>query len=104
MRTDVTYTCVLDADRESVEFLSHLLACHRRRLGTRTGTRALGPFKQAVLVIRWFLDATRPAQLATDNAIGKKHRLRLPTRGHQCPGSQAPCLEQAAGPTRARPG
>lgn len=70
MSTDVTYTCVLDADRETVQFLSRLLAGRRRELGTRTGTRALGPFNQAVLVIRWFLDATRPAQLATDNTIG----------------------------------
>jgi hypothetical protein len=28
-------------------------------------------FKQAVLVIRWLLDATRVRQLAVDNAIGK---------------------------------
>jgi hypothetical protein len=31
-----------------------------------TGTRALSPFNQAVLVLRWFLDATRVTQLATD--------------------------------------
>jgi hypothetical protein len=31
----------------------------------------LGPFRQAVLVLRWFLDATRVRQLATDNRIGK---------------------------------
>jgi hypothetical protein len=31
----------------------------------------LGCFAQAVLVLPWSLDGTRPAQLATDNAIGK---------------------------------
>ena len=56
MSTDVTYTCVLDVDRKTVEYLSRLLAAHRRTLSTCKGTRALGPFKQAVLVIRWFLD------------------------------------------------
>lgn len=32
-------------------------------------TRALGTYKQAVLVLRWFLDDTRMAALARDNAI-----------------------------------
>ncbi|MEV5012447.1 hypothetical protein AB0K74_44325 [Streptomyces sp. NPDC056159] len=26
----------------------------RRRIGTPRGSRALGPFRQAVLVLRWF--------------------------------------------------
>jgi len=43
----------------------------RVRRGTRSGTRPLGCFKQAVLVIRWFLDGTRLAQLAGDNAISE---------------------------------
>jgi hypothetical protein len=30
----------------------------------------LGYFAQAVLVLRWFLDGTRLAQLAVDNTIG----------------------------------
>lgn len=37
----------------------------------RRGTRKLGCLAQAVLVIRWFCDGTRVAQLAGDNAIGK---------------------------------
>jgi hypothetical protein len=47
------------------------LVSERQRRGTRSGTRALACFAQAVLVLRWFLDGTRLAQLATDNAIGK---------------------------------
>lgn len=31
--------------------------------------RALGPFKQGVLVLCWFLDGTRPAQLATGDGV-----------------------------------
>ena len=50
--------------------MSGLLAAERRRRGTRGRRRALGCYRQAVLVLRWFLDATRVAQLAVDNQIG----------------------------------
>jgi hypothetical protein len=65
----VTFTAALGASRETVYFLAGLLHRQRSELGTRRGTRTLGPFRQAVLVLRWFLDATRVAQLAADNAI-----------------------------------
>lgn len=50
----VTYTATLDVPRHVVDHLSRLLAAHRRRIGTPRGSRALGPFRQAVLVLRWF--------------------------------------------------
>ena len=65
----VTYEAVLDVSKDSVLFLSGLLDAERRRRGTRKDTRALGTYKQAVLVLRWFLDDTRMCQLARDNAI-----------------------------------
>jgi hypothetical protein len=65
----MTYTGVLDARRETVYFLARLLHLHRAAIGTRAGTRVLGPFKQAVLVLRWFTDGTRVRQLAADNQI-----------------------------------
>lgn len=65
----VTYEAVLDVSQDSVLFLSGLLDAERRRRGTRKDTRALGTYKQAVLVLRWFLDDTRMSQLARDNAI-----------------------------------
>ena len=70
-RMSVTYTATLSVREETVLFVSGLLHAERQRRGTRAGTRALGCFKQAVLVLRWFLDGTRLAQLARDNAIGK---------------------------------
>jgi hypothetical protein len=66
----VTYTAVLDVSEDSVLFLSGLLHAERMRLGTRTGTRALSTYKQAVLVLRWLFDDTRMSQLARDNNIG----------------------------------
>lgn len=52
----VTYAATLDVPRHVVEFLARLLAAHRRRIGTPKGSHALGPFRQAVLVLRWFRD------------------------------------------------
>ncbi|XVS61334.1 transposase family protein [Actinosynnema sp. CA-299493] len=65
----VTYTAVLDVSEDTVLFLSALLHAERERRGTRKGMRALGTYKQAVLVLRWFLDDTRMSALARDNDI-----------------------------------
>ena len=68
-RVSVTYTAVLDVSEDSVLFLSGLLHAERVRRGTRTGSRALSTYKQAVLVLRWLFDDTRMIQLARDNDI-----------------------------------
>lgn len=62
----VAYTAVLEVSEDSVLFLSALLHAERVRRGTRQRTRALGTYKQAVLVLRWFLDDTRMSALARD--------------------------------------
>jgi hypothetical protein len=67
----VSYTGFLDVSKDSVLFLSGLLRAERGRRGTRTGTRALSSYWQAMLVLRWFLDDTRMSALARDNSIGK---------------------------------
>lgn len=71
----VTYTATLPVRDQAVLFVSSLLHAERARRGTRVGRRALSPFKQAILILRWFLDGTRVAQLAVDNAID---RVRIP--------------------------
>ena len=57
----VTYAAVLPVAEETVLFVSRLLATERRRRGTRGRRRALGCYRQAVLVLRWFLNGTRLA-------------------------------------------
>lgn len=95
MSGSVTYTAVLDMNRDTVEFLSQLLAANRHRRRTRRGRRALSCFKQAVLVIRWFLDGTRVLQLACDNAISDKTCYRYLHEGIDLLAARAPDLRQA---------
>jgi hypothetical protein len=91
----VTYTAALTVREETVLFLASLLNAERARRGTRAGTRALGCFKQAVLVLRWFLDGTRLRQLAVDNAIGKSTAYDYLHEGIGVLAARAPKLESA---------
>jgi DDE superfamily endonuclease len=91
----VIYTAVLPASEETVLFVSGLLAAERRRRGTRRGRRALGCYRQAVLVLRWFLDGTRLAQLAADHAISASTGYRYLHEGIDALAAQAPGLRGA---------
>ncbi len=67
----VTCAATLGVPRHVVEFLARLLARHRRQIGTPKGSRALGPFRQAVLVLRWFRDRSCVHCLARDAGISQ---------------------------------
>jgi DDE superfamily endonuclease len=91
----VVFTCVLEARRETVDFLARLLHQRRRVVGTRSGTRALGPFKHAVLALRWFLDNTRVRQLAADNALGSSTAYAYLHEAIDVLAALAPCVHDA---------
>lgn len=55
----VTFTAVLPIGEPTAEFLAKLLAGEHARRRTHRRRRALGCYRHAVLVLRWFLDATR---------------------------------------------
>jgi hypothetical protein len=95
MDSIVTYTAVLDVREDTVYFLARLLLLRRIELGTRRGRRALGCYRQAVLVIRWFLDGTRVAQLAVDNGIGKSTAYDYLHEGINALAGCAPGLSEA---------
>ena len=76
MSHPVTYTAVLPIGEPTVAFLSGLLAGERVRRRTRRGRRVLGCYRQAVMVLRWFLDGTRIAQLAADNRLSSSTAYR----------------------------
>jgi len=94
-RMSVTYVATLSVREETVLFVSSRLHAERQRRGTRAGTRALGCFKQAILVIRWFLDGTRVAQLAVDNAIGRSTAYDYLHEGVDALAPAAPSLHAA---------
>jgi hypothetical protein len=91
----VTYTAVLPVSEQTVQFVSALLAADRRRRRTRPKRRALGCYRQAVLVLRWFLDGTRLAQLAADNDIGRSTAYRYLHEGIDALAAAAPGLRGA---------
>lgn len=91
----VTYTATLPVRDQTVLYISSLLHAERLRRGTRTDTRALSTFNQAVLILRWFLDSTRIAQLAVDNAISKSTVYDYLDEGFTVLAAQAPAWESA---------
>ena len=95
MSDPVSYTAVLPVRQSTVAFVSGLLATERRRRGTRGRRRALGCYRQAVLVLRWFLDGTRLAQLAADNDIGRSTAYRYLHEGIDVLADRAPGLRGA---------
>jgi hypothetical protein len=98
------FTGSLAVSRETVYFLARLLRKRRAEVGTRRGARALGPFKQAVLVLRWFLDATRVAQLAADNRISPSTAYTRLHEGIDVLAALAPHVHEALAAARAAGG
>ena len=95
MSAPVTYTAVLPVAEETVLFVSALLAAERCRRGTRSRRRALGCYLQAVLVLCWFVDGTRLAQLAADHRIGRSTAYRYLHEGIDALAAAAPGLRGA---------
>jgi hypothetical protein len=91
----VTYTATLPVRDRTVVFLTSLLDSERARRGTRAGRRSLTTLEQVVLVLRWFLDGTRLAQLAVDNGIGKSTACDYLYEGVTVLAARAPRLESA---------
>ncbi len=65
----IDYAATLDVARGLVWFVARVMQAERRRRGTRRGWRALTPYRQAVLVLRWFRDATPVHRLAADHQV-----------------------------------
>lgn len=74
----ITYRATLDVPVETALRLAGWLAAHRELLGTRSGRRAMGCYRQAVLVLRWFREDTTLRMLARDAGIGISTAYRYP--------------------------
>lgn len=92
--TLVTYVATLDVPRHVVDYLSRLLAAHRRRIGTPRGSRAPGPFRQAVLVLRWFRERGCVHCLARDAGVSQATGYRYLHEGIDVLAAQAPDLHE----------
>ena len=92
MSDPVAYTAVLPVAEQTVLFVSGLRAAERRSRCTRGRRRALGCYRQAVLLLRWLVDGTRLAQLATDNVIGCSTAYRYLHEGIDALAAAAPGL------------
>jgi hypothetical protein len=90
----VTYAATLDVPRHVVDYLARLLAARRRHIGTPRGSRALGPFRQAVLVLRWFRTRGCVHCLARDAGISQATGYRYLHEGISVLADQAPNLHQ----------
>ncbi|MBO2444976.1 transposase family protein [Actinomadura nitritigenes] len=90
----VTYVATLDVPRHVVDYLSRLLAAHRRRIGTPRGSRAPGPFRQAVLVLRWFHERGCVHCLARDAGVSQATGYRYLHEGIDVLAAQAPDLHE----------
>jgi hypothetical protein len=88
----VTYTAVLPIGESTVARLVALLEAERAQRRTRPGRRAVDTKQQAVLVLRWFCDATRVVQLATDNRISLASAYRYLHEGIDVLAAAAPGL------------
>jgi hypothetical protein len=90
----ITHGATLDVARELTLFVAGVLRAERRRRKTRRGTRALTVYRQAVLVLRWFRDATPVHRLATDNTISPATAYRYLHEGIIALAACAPDLHQ----------
>ncbi|MCX4091840.1 transposase family protein [Nocardia sp. alder85J] len=91
----IAYSAMLDVPRELVDYVSRLLAGERRRLGTRRGTRALTPWKQAVFVLAWMRKRDDVAILGTGFGLGRSTAYRYRDEGVKVLAAQAPELREA---------
>ncbi|MGJ3560115.1 hypothetical protein ACR6C2_22000 [Streptomyces sp. INA 01156] len=90
----VAYVATLDIPRHVVDHLSRPLAAHRRQTGTLKGSRALGPFRQAVLVLRWFRERGCVHCPARDAGVSQATGYRYLHEGIDVLAAQAPDLHQ----------
>ncbi|GAA0901447.1 transposase family protein [Streptomyces thermoalcalitolerans] len=90
----VPYVPMLDVPRPVVVFLAHLPAARRRKTGTPRGSRTLGPFRQAVPVLRWFRHRTCVHCLTRDAGTSQATGYRYLHEGIDVLAEHAPNLHE----------
>ena len=96
-----TYSVALDVPKELIAYVCRLLRAERAARGTRTGTRALTCWKQAVFVIVWFRDRPNVTRLGYGFGIAQATAYRYLSEGIAVLAAQAPDLHTALERARA---
>ncbi|MGW3614863.1 MULTISPECIES: transposase family protein [unclassified Micromonospora] len=91
----IAYRAMLDVPRELVHYLAQLLAAERRARGTRTGTRALTCFRQALMVLVWFRKGEDKTLLGTGFGVSRATAYRHIAEAITVLSAQAPDLHTA---------
>ena len=105
----VSYCVMLDVPFQLAAFVAELLAGHRREIGTRSGTRALSCWKQAVFALAWFRDRPDVARLGRASGSPRPPPTATWRRPSPCsPGRRPTCAGpgwgERAGATLPDPG
>lgn len=90
-----SYPAMLDVSGELIRFTAGLLRAEREARGTRTGTRALTCWVQAVFVIAWFRDKPNITRHGTAFGISQSTAYRYLHEGIDVLATRAPSLHQA---------
>ncbi len=91
----LSYRVMLDVPVQLVLFVARLLAAHRREIGTRRGTRALGCWRQAVFALAWFRDRPDIARLGKGFGISQATAYRYLDEAIAVLAARAPSLREA---------
>src|SRR3954452_4020336 len=91
----IDYPAMLDVPRELVQYLGRLLAAERQRRGTRTGTRALTCFYQALMVLVWFRKGEDVTLLGVGFGLSRATAYRYRDEGIAVLAAQAQDLHTA---------
>lgn len=91
----IAHRATLDVSRALVHHVARSLRDERRRVGTPKGSRALTPFWQAVLILRWFRGEHDIPKLGPDHRISRATAYRYIAEGIDVLAAQAPDLHDA---------
>jgi hypothetical protein len=91
----IAHRATLDVSRALVQYLARLLQDERRLRGTPKDSRALTPFRQAVMVLRWFRGERDIPKLGRDHRVSRATAYRYLHEGIEVLAAQAPDLPEA---------
>jgi DDE superfamily endonuclease len=91
----LAYPAMLDVPRELIGFVARLLRAERKARGTRTGTRRLTCWFQALFVIAWFRDKPNITRHGKAFGLSQATAYRYLHEGIDVLAGQAPDLHEA---------